>query len=178
MPRPKGSLLEDRPRVAERHVEARYLYVREIGSCGTRCGNCRHKVRNIFFPRFYRSEEPQFSVIKQRKACNRHLSGYRKGIIFVTNQEASGRRDRTLCKQRVSRESGGKERLGLCTLKMLGPRGSYGTVLKFKPRANLCPFSSGTGYRNLGKVSTIYCPPSANEHLASRTVPRNGSPFQ
>jgi hypothetical protein len=67
------------------------------------------KYETYFYLRFYRSEEPQFSVIKQRKACNRHLSGYRKGIIFVTNQEASGRRDRTLCKQRVSRESGGKK---------------------------------------------------------------------
>jgi hypothetical protein len=84
-------------------VEAGFLYLLEIRGFGAGCRNCRHKVRSIFFAlRFYLSEQSRFSVIQEKKSCNKHMSLYMEEIIFVTNQEASGRRDRTYTEKRVT----------------------------------------------------------------------------
>jgi hypothetical protein len=74
------------------------LYVRVVATKHETC-----------FCRDLTSQKPQFSAIKERKACNKYMSVHRKVIIFVTNQEASGRRDRTYYTKRVSTECGGKK---------------------------------------------------------------------
>jgi hypothetical protein len=52
-----------------------------------------------FLQVIYLSEEPRFSVTTERKACKKNLSLYMEEIVFVINQEPSGRRDWT-CKKK------------------------------------------------------------------------------